>query len=282
MKLVIVTATSNPTKAEECVNSWLDRATTSPALIMITNNWAEENDPAEERILRRAKLGHVTRFTNYLGTVDAFRQGTDEALGTGADIVACLHDDFAIHEPGWDDKVLEHFRRHPKCGLLGFGGAIGLGAASIYQTPYNPMQLARIGFRSNLVDAEVHGIRSTLAERVACLDGFSQIGRREFWLGDRPNPVIVTTTEPLWTQMLHRGIVHHMYDGVLGALAARNGWDTWYLPLRGKHYGGRTAVGDSGYQTWAQAQISGGDQGFWEQSHKAAYEWLRDVLPLRV
>jgi len=39
------------------------------------------------------------------------------------------------------------------------------------------MQLARQDFRSNLREAELHGIRSLKAERVICHDGFSLIGR---------------------------------------------------------------------------------------------------------
>lgn len=186
-------------------------------------------------------------------------------------------------------KVARKFTQQPACGLLGFGGAIGLGAQDMYEKPYDPMSLARVGFRSNLVDAEVHGIRSLLSEKVACLDGFSQIGKRQFWEGFQH--LQVHTVQNLlqpdhskrpWHVLSSLGIQHHLYDGLLGAIAARYGWETWFVPIRCRHLGGQTAVGDQGYQVWAKTQVEGGDHGFWEASHKAGYEGFKDVLPLRV
>ena len=269
MRLGIVTATTNPERAKECVQSWEIAADRRPHTLVVANGYGEHP---------------------YMGTVPAFREGVDQMLeDTDIDVIACLHDDFKILEADWDRKVLRHFERHPACGLLGFGGAIGLGSERLYQIPYDPMQLARIGFRSNLIDAEAHGARSLLAERVACLDGFSQVGRREFWDGwKRATPEhtvkfqLLQVTQRPWKVLADLGFVHHFYDGALGCLAARYGWETWYLPIRGKHYGGQTAVGDAGYSEWAKTQIDGGDHGFWEAAHRAGYENFRDVLPLRV
>lgn len=263
MRIVVVTASTDLKRAEPCFKSWGAVQT-----IVIYNGGVEP----------------------YLGTVPAFRLGVDKALlETDADIIACLHDDFVIHEPNWAERVIRHFERHPQCGLLGFGGAIGLGDTDIYQKPYQPVQLARIGFRSNLDDAEVHGMRSILPEPVACLDGFSQIGRRQFWQGMKANYPgnIITGIDAMqgfrpWTYLEQLGIVHHFYDGALGCLARRQGWETWYLPMRAKHLGGQTAVGDAGYQEWAKTQVEGGDHGFWERAHQKSYEAFRDVLPIRV
>jgi len=200
---------------------------------------------------------------------------------TDAEIICALHDDLEIQQEGWVEEVERLFRRRLTCGLAGFGGAVGLGSDQIYQTPYDPMQLARIGFRSNLVDAEVHGLRSVLSERVACLDGFSQIGRREFFEGWTSTGGPQHHERP-WEYLDGHGIVHHCYDSLLGCLAARLGWEAWYLPIRCRHYGGQTAVADAGYQSWAKQQIPEGDQGYWQQSHKRGYELFRDVLPIRV
>lgn len=273
MTLAIVTATTQLARAAECLRSWGATASSVPALITVHNG---------------EKGG-------YLGSVPAFRQGVDRALlETDAEIIACFHDDFEILETDWDLKVLRAFAKTPRMGLAGFGGAIGLGSEDLYQTPYDPLQLARQGFRSNLVDAEQHGVRSLLAERVACLDGFSQIGRRQFWEGYPSSQTSSTSTrQPTrvphglpgdrpWTYLEQLGVRHHLYDGLLGCLAARYGWETWYLPVRGKHYGGRTAVGDPGYQQWAQTQVADGDQGFWKEAHRIGYDAFRDVLPLRV
>jgi hypothetical protein len=267
--LAIVTASTNLTRAAPCLASWRDHAATAVQILVVENGTI---------------LGPP-----YLGTVPAFRTGVSEMLEqSDADVIACLHDDVEILERDWDLKVLRHFTRHPGCGLLGFGGAIGLGDADLYQTPYNPMQLARIGFRSDLVDAEAHGARSLLPERVACLDGFSQIGRREFWEGHlTPAPftqIAQAASENLrpWAVLEDLGLKHHIYDGALGCLAKRYGWETWYLPVRCRHLGGQTAVGDPGYQAWAKTQHAGGDHGFWEDGHRIVYDAFRDVLPLRV
>jgi hypothetical protein len=273
MKLAVVTATTNLPRALPCLQSW--RLPPEVSLIVVLNGGAQSE---AEKQLDATYLAS----TDYLGTVPAFNAGVTFALEhTDADVIAAIHDDLEIQQAGWTEEVLRLFSRRLACGLAGFGGAIGLGQDDIYQTPYNPMQLARIGFRSNLVDAEVHGLRSLLSERVACLDGFSQIGRREFFEGFH-----ATTREhrhpPPWEYLDEHGIVHHCYDSLLGCLAKRLGWEAWYLPLRCRHYGGQTAVADQGYQQWAKTQIPDGDQGYWQQSHKRGYELFRDVLPIRV
>lgn len=292
MNPVVVTATTNPARALACLRTW-DPAT----IVVVVNGPAVKYPPEFVKEYTSLPVEH------YLGTVPAFRHGIDYVLEAlpDADPIICLHDDVEIADPEWLRKVVRAFEARPAMGLAGFGGAIGLGAETIYQMPYSPMQLARIGFRSNLTDAEVHGIRSTLPERVACLDGFSQIGRRQFFEGWVAANLPHTFTDPLttdaidqivqrvntvdgrpWTYLEEHGFVHHFYDGALGCLAARAGWEAWYLPIRCKHLGGQTAVADVGYQAWAKTQIPGGDQGFWEQSHKHGYELFNDVLPLRV
>ena len=265
MSVIVVTATTNMQRAEPCLKSWAERAAVAPMIRVVVNG---QSGP-------------------YLGTVPAFRTGVDDALeATDADIIACLHDDLEILEDHWDETIERAFRRHPEVGLLGFGGAVGLGHPDLYRTPYDPMQLARVGFRSNLVDAEAHGARSLVPEPVVCLDGFSQIGRRAFWQGIRRIDTFGNGTRHLrirpWQYLQDQGFIHHFYDGGLACLARRLGWDVYYLPVRCHHYGGRTAVGDQGYQRWAAQQIDGGDRGFWEQAHRLGYDCFRNELPLRL
>ena len=282
-RLVVVTATTNYERAAHCIASW------GVVPVVIVAN-AERDVPPNEV---KPQLTSWLVYDDYLGTVEAFKRGVDYVLGQipSAEVIACLHDDVILSDPDWTTKVLRHFDTHPVTGLLGFGGAIGLGDDDLYQKPYAPVQLARKGFRSNMVDAEVHGIRSLLAERVACLDGFSQIGRREFWEGqylDRtqqsyePDTLELDILPRPWTVLSDLKIRHHFYDGALGCLAARAGWETWYLPIRCRHLGGQTAVGDEGYQAWAKRQHAQGDHGFWEQAHAISYQEFKDVLPLRV
>jgi hypothetical protein len=277
-RLVVVTATTNRERAQSCIESW-----GQVQIVCVTNGTPSVADGPAPVV----DLTHAT----YLGTVPAFRIGVDFALAhTDAEVIACLHDDVEIHDPAWAETVLRHFARQPACGLAGFGGAIGLGDADIYQKPYDPMQLARIGFRSNMTHAEAHGVRSLLSERVACLDGFSQIGRREFWEGDLADGYDDDRSVDFdnsglarpWTYLESLGISHHLYDGLLGCLAARYGWETWYLPIACHHFGGRTAVGDPNYQAWAATQIEGGDHGFWQRAHEIGWKEFRDQLPLRV
>lgn len=241
--------------------------------------------PLSERCLYSWGSSPVHLVTGQYGVVPAFRQGVDDALQQypQAEILACLHDDLEIHDPHWAERVAGYFAENPRMGLAGFGGAIGLGSDDLYQTEYRPEQLARIGFRSNLVDAEVHGVRSLLPERVACLDGFSLIGRREFWAGVQ-SPYGDPSLQPArpWAMLARLGMIHHFYDSALGALAARYGWETWYLPIACRHYGGQTAVGDPNYQRWAQQQRPGGDHDFWEEAHRIGHDVFRDVLPIRI
>ena len=283
MRLAVITATTNSERARTCIESWHAAALHDLHVIIVTNGEKEDSLRAAWTVPNTTWLDHP----EYLGTVPAFKLGIDYALKhLDAEILANLHDDFRIDESRWDEKVLKHFDRHPLCGLAGFGAAIGLGDIDIYQKPYDPMQLARIGFRSNLVEAEAHGLRSLLPEKVACLDGFSQVGRRDFWNGYRRNGngglVRYSQGDRPWDVLQTLGVTHHLYDGLLGCLAKRYNWETWYIPLRGHHFGGRTAVGDKGYGNWAKTQVDEGDQGFWKAAHQIGYEAFRDVLPIRV
>jgi hypothetical protein len=283
LKLAIVTATTNVERAHDCLSSWREHS---------AGNWTLFN------------------VQGVMGTVPAFAQGLAKALEfSDADIIACLHDDLLIEEDGWDRRVLSHFAMNDRCGLLGFGGATGLGDPDLYQKPYEPHQLARRHFISNMRDAEAHGERVQVATQVSCLDGFSLIGRREFWSAQgQPNELIEDCAScgatgfvasayrdrcgfcdgqenherlpNLFEQFRELGITHHCYDSLCGCYAKRLGWEVWMLPIACHHFGGRTAVSDQDYHAWAQTQDPNGDSGFWEAAHRIGYEEFRDCLPL--
>ena len=264
----LVTATTDIGRASRCIDSWNAKASRRLPGTIVVNGSGD---------------------TAYLGVVPAFRKGVDDLLKANpdVDIIACFHDDLELLDQDWDTRVQQAFDRHPKVGLVGFSGAIGLGTDALYHAPYDPMQLARIGFRSNLVDAETHGARSLVPEMVVCCDGFSQIGRRAFFLGqtqrehEERQTIRLGVVRP-WTYLEQLGFVHHFYDGALACVARRLGWQARYLPVRCHHQGGQTAVGDPGYQRWAALEIDGGDRGFWEAAHRIGYDTFRDVLPLRL
>jgi len=289
MSTVLVTATTDPIRALPTLRSWGDTR-----LIVVVNG-------SEVTLRHELPLAKWITHPEILGTVPAFAIGVQAALEEGADIIACLHDDLEIHDSQWAPTVYTFLLQHPTVGLVGFGGGRGLGDPDLYQKPYHPMQLARKDFISNMVDAEHHGRRVTVPTRVACLDGFSQIGRREFWQG-KPRPTINPETQfhpglregNLFTQMQSWGVIHHFYDGMLGAFAKQLGWEVWMLPIRCRHLGGQTAVGDPRYQQWASLQPrleyqddfgwteAKGDQAFWYRAHRIGYTKFKGILPITI
>jgi len=174
---------------------------------------------------------------------------------------------------------------HPACGLAGFGGAWGLGDEGAGQGDYRPTWLVRRGFMSNMVDAEAHGTRVLEPRKIAVLDGFSQVMRRNFLRGlnhDHQGGPHVAYGGNLFTLMKDWGVIHHAYDAALGGFARYLSWDTWLLPFACHHKGGQTAVGDGQYNEWARTKRSQGDQTFWEEAHKIVWERFGHLLPFEV
>jgi|WetSurMetagenome_2_1015567.scaffolds.fasta_scaffold04516_8 hypothetical protein len=190
------------------------------------------------------------------------------AEGSTADIIAFLHDDVDIHFQDWETTVGKFFADHPQCGMLGFGGARGLGAYDIYKLPYDYRQLARIDYMSNTDDAEVHGRRVTEPTQVAVLDGFCQIIRR-------------TAYEEVggWQTVLDMGIPFHCYDLAMACLMKEKGWEVWMLPIPCHHYGGRTST-TAEYDTWLRSRGINGDAEIHSKAHRVIYDRFRNVLPI--
>jgi hypothetical protein len=267
VKLVVVTASLDAEKTREYWESWAERAVGNVSVVWVRPKEAEED---EERIIQEGDYYIASVLTDgIVGVVPAFAAGVKKAEEFGADIIACFHDDLRIDEKGWDQKIKHWFQVEKKCGLAGFFGARHLGAGDIYQTPYSPMQLARGECGSNMLEAEKHGERWLTPRKVACFDGFSQIGRAGL-MGR------------LYRRLEQLGVKHHAYDSALGAMSIREGWENWFLPIACHHAGGLTAVANEKYQAWAKGMDPRGDQAFWEESHRICYEELRGVLPLVV
>ncbi len=290
-KLVVVTATANIRRATQALRTWQDRASLGFHTVIVINGETHAEGIQGVVTIHPGK--------GFLGVVPAFALGVAQALDLHPqpEIIACFHDDLLIQEDGWDVSVLNMLSDRPGCGLTGFGGGQALGDQDIYQVDYAAIQLARQGFLSNMQDAELHGRRSTGPARLACLDGFSQIGRREYWEGHSAPTLPPGTPEwdnsgpgewlgqsrvypNLFQRMADLGIIHHCYDAALGCYAKRLGWEVWLTPVYCHHQGGQTAVADTRYQEWAKTQHPDGDQGFWTDAHRAVYDEFRDILPI--
>lgn len=302
-KLVVVTATTNAERFQRFDDTLANCHADVPTVVVAQ---AEAGHLA-------IQSGMVVNVPDYMGVVPAFALGVEAALQAypNAEVIACLHDDCLVQEPDWDRKLLEHFQRNPQCGLAGFGGAWGAGDPQAGQGEYRPDWLVRRGFMSNMQDAEVHGTRVTEARRVACLDGFSLVFRRQFLACTRfDGRRSLYGPLTLFDQLQEWGVVHHAYDLAMGIFARDLGWDTWLLPFACRHLGGQTAVGDAGYAEWARKQrvpivyrtmpagvfgvgeplpldtprvmVPGGDQAFWTEAHRIVWAKLGHRLPFEV
>ncbi len=281
--LTIVVATLDPAAAwDKYISSWLKHATGPIRLLVVWSGHDGKTTWEPENITRGHGLQHqIICLTSremhgvvwpYMVGVKAIYKAASLFKGFEPvqEIVCCLHDDVEILEPGWDQTVKEVFYNMPNVGHAGFGGAMGVGSADIYQAEYNPMQLARIGFASNMRDAESHGRRTDTIEYAACFDGFSLIGRMSFLL-------------QAWMKLNDLGLIHHAYDTAMGLLAIRGKWRSVIIPVKCHHQGGVTAVLSPKYQAWAEEKNPGqGDAGFWQAAHRIVYEEFKDELPVMV
>jgi hypothetical protein len=186
------------------------------------------------------------------------------------DILAFIHDDVEILEEHWDLGVLKFFEAHPKCGMVGFGGALGLGTDRLYKDKYDFHQLARITYMSNAIDAEDHGLRVTEPRQVMVLDGFSQIIRRDAY-----------TAVGGWKAVKAMGLSFHMYDAAMACMMAEKEWEVWMLPFVCLHHGGGTSVSKQ-YDSWLRKNGIQGDQQIHTEAHKVIYRRFKSVLPLRL
>jgi hypothetical protein len=300
-RLAVVSATLDTERSRDCRLSWPLRAGETIDVYLVNGGviGPRIQDGWETRPVIFGGRRSVYYTNAILGVVPAYAIGVQRALEDGCEIIACFHDDLLIEQEEWATQVLALFDTLPAAGLVGFGGGTGLADDTIYQTEYDPMQLARKDFVSNMRDAEAHGRRRARPVQVACLDGFSQIGRAEFWRGKpRPTANPETVHHPglrghnLFSLMQSWGITHHAYDSALGCFARRLGWETWMVPVACHHFGGQTAVADGRYHAWAndttgvirdrRGHMATGDQGFWLKAHEIVFDQFKDVLPIRL
>lgn len=205
------------------------------------------------------------------GCVGMLQWGWDACKDSNASEIAFIHDDVLIHEQGWDLQVENQFRSpHPNSkpvGVVGFGGAYGLGTHKIYEEPYRIQNMIRIGYASNVDDAEVHGMRFDGNREVATVDGFAMIVSKDLLRATNGWPV--------------DKLVFHQYDNWLCCMARRLGFQVRMVGVRCQHLGGRTSLSIE-YNTWAKSTLGKSDADIHREAHEWFYEEFRDVLPIMV
>ena len=182
------------------------------------------------------------------------------------DIMAYVHDDTLMREKGWDERVLAEFA-DPAVGVVGFGGALGLGTDDIYKRPYDYRQLTRQGYRSNTDDAEQHGERFTGACNVATLDGFALIVRKTVLDKVGGWPV--------------NDLFFHCYDYWVTMVAQMQGFRVRLVGAQCYHQGGQSSVTPA-HQDATVRVMGKTDAEVHIESHRFIYDLGQGVLPLRV
>lgn len=224
-EMVYGIATCEQPRWEECVDSWYDYA----------NAWF----PA-----------HVVKHKDIVEAYQEIYENTTEP------IIAMMHDDLLIHESGWDQRVLKEFE-DPAVGVVGFAGAPGIGHPDMYKQAYQGASLGRVGFKSNLRNAEVHGARFTGECDVAILDGLALFVRRS-----------VLENEGGWP--VGTPIGYFMYDAWVCLTALRYGYKIRLVGVDCEHLGGKS----TGLNPNLRAD--------WEAAHRYIYDEFPSVLPARV
>jgi hypothetical protein len=186
--------------------------------------------------------------------------------------VLFLHDDVELAEDKnhfWDVATLEAFD-DPKIGLVGWGGATGLGHKDLYKVSYRLEDLARENYFSATTDWKEHGELLRAPREVAVLDGFALAFRREAYeeMGG-------------WQKAIDLGLVFHAYDLWAALTMRRLGWKIMAVPVSCRHLGGRTSTTPE-YQELLKSLGYQDDFEVHRRAHEIIFREFRDVLPVRV
>jgi GT2 family glycosyltransferase len=223
----------------------------------------------------------VDRKPKSIGVYPTFWWGKDIASG---DVLAYLHSDLIVAEPGWDRRVLQEFEGSSRLGLLGFvgsneidhAGGRGLGTASNF-----------LGgtYTDGVCDwtgspAEVHGRRLTGTMQAAVVDGCAMIFRREALeeISQRPD------FPP-----------HHFYDRLLSCEVRERGYNVAVIGIGCDHISNQTAGTQEDYlrlaEQWCRSRgIAAGQAKNWdlavyqeaERQFLDEYRERKRYIPIRV
>lgn len=181
------------------------------------------------------------------------------------DFLMYAHDDIAIHDHNWFERVAMEFM-DPDVAVVGFGGATGIGTPELYKTPYRIQQLIRHDYRSNQTGWNVHGLQEIGERDVAVVDGFFMAVRGTF---------LKQIGGWAWMQC-----EFHCYDLAMCLEAIRRGKKVRTVGVNCTHFGGGTST-KAEYVDWLKERGRTP-----EQDHLEPHIWLadryRDLLPYHV
>lgn len=192
------------------------------------------------------------------GVFAALQQGYAASRG---EVLAFLHNDLYMYEPGWNQRVLRLFAADPGLGVAGFFGCRGVNAAGY-----------RFDCISGMLEAETrYGARRPRGEReaVAVLDGYALICRRAML--DRAGGI----------DQGYR--YHHWYDYDICLTALANGFHNVVLDVPCAHPGTITSSGP-GYRAWVNRVMhsAAGDHDLQALNYKRFRKKWMHWLPIYV
>lgn len=176
-----------------------------------------------------------------------------------SDWIGYFHSDIIIHEPGWDERIINKVNELEKLGIpIGIVGFMGSRGADEIG--------ARIGFASNLRGvAELHGKRMEDWMPAVMLDGAALIIRKELLskLGGFDSALKV----------------HHLYDYMISMDSISAGFNNIVVGIDFTHTGGITACrGDA--QTYFKKAVN--DDFELLKHYEKLKEKNKDITPEQV
>jgi GT2 family glycosyltransferase len=200
---------------------------------------------------------NLIRHEDNIGLVNSSNQLIENSSG---EIIALLHNDVLVFEKGWDQRVVNAFERHPEVGLAGFLGAKGAA-----------LNGGRWDVLSNMLEAEIHGVRESSESYVVLFDGLSLIGRRKMF--EQVGGIDQNYT------------YHHFYDKDVSLTSYYAGWKNLMIGVYHHHMSGITANRPD-YQKWISKVLhkkeGKGDQASYDASEKYFLDKWKERLPVKV
>jgi hypothetical protein len=192
-----------------------------------------------------ASWNHPALLVPKMGIVPAYQKAFEQC---SSDILGYLHDDLVCEESGWKERVLREFD-DPAVSVVGFAGAPGFCHPGM--KAFHPQAMGRIGFRSNLSNAEVHGARFSGSCEVTVLDGLALFVRHAALREIGGWPVGIP-------------IDYFMYAEWLCCAVRRKGYRVRMVGVSCNHLGGRT----TGYNPNLNPDWRTEHEAIWEEFSK--------------